>query len=413
MVKDSMNPEHKVSYEPVSGLFAVATIARDPTDINARALGHHGLLRFHALGTRKGAIDVPPELTRLNPKIMGLSYIGSLTLPRFYEESFRFRLHPWFDRWAGKLVVPGDHIISSFGFTNNTFRKVRSTGGKTFYSAGNSHPRFLWELVEEEHRRWNCSYPPYARFQHKRVLEMMPLVDYVLSPSTFVTKSFVAEGFRPEQILRNFYPVDLSHFVPRKEPRPKDRPLSVITTGALTLRKGTPYLFEAFRIVLKKIPNARLLLTDDVMSSMTPVMAKYSDLPIDWAPAMPHAQLAERLRNADIFSMPSIEDGFGRTVTEALACGLPVIITPNTGAADFVKPGVNGEIVPIRDAQAIADAILKWADRILTNPDIPPVSIDASQLSFEAFEREFLEDLADRGLIKRKGEKLQSKSIEA
>jgi glycosyltransferase involved in cell wall biosynthesis len=238
-------------------------------------------------------------------------------------------------------------------------------------------------------------------------------VDYVLSPSTFVTDSFIAEGFSREQILRNFYPVDLSCFAPRNGPRPKDRPLSVITTGALTLRKGTPYLFEAFRIVLKTIPNARLLLTNDVMDSMAPVMKKYSDLPIDWAPALPHAQLGERLRSADIFSMPSIEDGFGRTVTEALACGLPVIVTPNTGAADFVRPGVNGEIVPIRDAQAIADAILKWADRILTNPDLPPITLDASELSFEAFESEFLEQLADRGMIKRKGEKLRSKAVEA
>ncbi len=390
-----------VCYDSADGLFAVATIARDPTDSNARALANHQLLRFHALGTRRGAVGVPKELTRLNPKIMGLATIGAYALSPFYAEALRFRLHPWFDRWTKSLIQPGDHLISSFGFTNDSFRVVRSHGGKTFYSAGNSHPRNLWSIVEEEHKRWDCPQPPYARFQHQRVLAMIPMVDYVLSPSSFVTRSFLAQGFRPEQILRNVYPLDLAHFTPRTAPRPKARPLSVISTGSLSLRKGTPYLLEAFRLVLKKIPTARLLLTQDIMDSVKSIVERHSDLPIDWAPALPHPKLAERLRSADIFVLPSLEDGFGRTVTEALACGLPAIVTPNTGAADLVQPGINGDIVPIRDPSAIAEAILKWGDKILGQPDPPRIQFDTNLVSVANFEREFLAQLADLGLIRR------------
>jgi glycosyltransferase involved in cell wall biosynthesis len=396
-----MSNSTNVRYEPANGLFAVATIARDPTDSNAAALVNHHLLRFHALGTRRAAAGVPRQLTRLNPKFMGLATVAALTLSPFYAEAVRFRLHPWFDRWTKSLIRPGDHLISSFGFTNDSFQITREHGGKTFYSAGNSHPLNLWSIIEEEHRRWKCHSPPYARFQHRRVLEMMPHVDFVLSPSSFVTRSFLAQGFREEQILRNIYPVDLSRFTPREVSRPKDRPLSVISTGSLSLRKGTPYLLEAFRIVLKKIPNARLLLTQDIMDSAKPIVAGFSDLPIDWSPALPHPQLAERLRSADIFVLPSLEDGFARTVAEAMACGLPAIVTPNTGASDLVQSGVNGEIVPIRDSMALAEAILKWADRILTQPDAPPIPFDTSVVSFTHFEREFLEQLADRDLVRR------------
>ena len=157
-------------------------------------------------------------------------------------------------------------------------------------------------------------------------------------------------------------------------------------------------MFDAFRIIRKKFPDARLLLSNAIQDSARPILARQNDLPIEWAPPMPHPQLAERLRGADIFLLPSLEDGFARTVTEALACGLPAIVTPNTGASDLIQSGVNGEVVPIRDAQAIADAVFKWADKILQPDWQPRVLVDANQLSFEHFERTFIGQLKTLGL---------------
>src|SRR5258708_4957792 len=79
--------------------FVVATPGRSVCDDNARALYHHGSLRFLALGTRRGTAGVPPEFTRLNPKIGLVAYAAARTLSVFHAESFRFRLHPWFDHW--------------------------------------------------------------------------------------------------------------------------------------------------------------------------------------------------------------------------------------------------------------------------------------------------------------------------
>jgi len=93
------------------------------------------------------------------------------------------------------------------------------------------------------------------------------------------------------------------------------------------LRKGTPYLLESFRIVQKKIPDARLLLTRTIQDDIKPILSRYADLPIDWSPPLPHAQLVERLQSADIFVLPSLEEGLVRTACEAMACGLPAILT--------------------------------------------------------------------------------------
>ena len=379
--------------------FVVATPRRSVCDDNARALAHQGRLRFVALGTRRGPAGVPAEMTRLRPTFGLAAYAAAKILPPSQAEAFRFRLHPWFDRWVRKQLRPGDHILSSYGYANECFKFVRQHGGKTFLDGGNSHPENFWNIIAEEHRRWNCPYPPVARHHYERALAMLADVDFVLSPSRFVTQSFLERGFQPEQILRNIYPVNLTCFTPAREPRPAARPLTLVCTGSLSLRKGTPYLLEAFRLVRRKIPNARLLLTNAVQDDVKPVLARYQDLPIEWSPALPHPQLADRLRSADIFLLPSLEEGLVRTACEALACGLPAILTPNTGASDLIQSGVNGQVVPIRDPQAIADAVFTWADKILTIGWQPRVSLNPEQLSVDYFEKTFIGQLRQLGFV--------------
>ncbi len=330
----------------------------------ARILERAGWLRTCLLWTRNGFPGVPAERHQLLPALGLLSYASAKTLPPYPAESFRFALHPLFDAWAAGKVRPGDHVISSYGYANACFRKARRHGGKTFLDGGNSHPEHFWDLLTEEHKRWDCPYPPIAPFQHRRAMKMMEDVDYVLSPSGFVTQSFLDRGFTQDQILPVFYPVDLSKFKPATEERPKDRPFTVINTGGLSLRKGTPYLLEAFRLIRKRIPDARFLLTDSPTDSIKPILARYSDLPIEWAAYLPEDKLGERLRTADLFVLPSLEEGLVRTALQAIATGLPCILTPNTGANDYIVTGANGSIVPIRDAAAIADEACAWWERI-------------------------------------------------
>ena len=378
--------------------FVVATPLRSVCDHHARVLESLGQLRFLALGTRRGTSGIPPERTRLNPRIGLCAYIAAKTLGPFRAESFRFGLLPWFDRWVLKQLQPGDSIVSSYGYANESFQFVHRQGGKTFLDAGNSHIENFWEVLSEEHARWQCPTPPVARHWYERSRAMLAgPIDCVMAPSAYVEKSFLARGFKPEQILRLPYPVDLSTFQPASVPRPEGRPLTLINTGSLSLRKGTPYLLEAYRLIRQRHPAARLLLTSNIQDDVKPVFARYRDLPIEWSPGLPHAQLAERLRSADVFVLPSLEEGLVRTACEAMACGLPAVLTPHCGADDFVEPGVNGEIVPIRDPQATAEAVLKCWERLKTGFR-PPVSRLQQTLSFEAFATTFTQHLARLGV---------------
>jgi glycosyltransferase involved in cell wall biosynthesis len=368
-------------------------------DAEALSLHKRGGLRFIAMGTRRGVDGLPADVTRLKPAIGLAAYIAARTLPSFTAESIRFRLYPWLDGWVKKQLRAGDHIISSYAYANESFQWVRAHGGKTFLDGGNSHPDNFWETLSEEHRRWNSPYPPVARHYYDRARAMMEHVDYVFTASHFVAQSFLARGFKPEQLLPHPRPLNLSAFKPREGERPKDRPLTLIHTGALCLRKGTPYLLEAVRLVRKKIPNVRLLLRQSVREDVKEIIGRYNDLPITWLGWVPHHELARPLQEADIFILPSLEEGMVLTAVEAMGCGLPVVLTPNCGANDLVRPGVSGEVVPIRDPQAIADAVFKWAEIVMQPGYRPRVTIDRELLTFEHFDRTFSGQLKTLGLL--------------
>ena len=371
--------------------FIVATPYRSVCDEQARALHERMRLRLYATWTRRGTSGIPHDLTRKLPLLGLAAYIGARTLPPYQAEAFRFALYPLYDRWVASMVRPGDSIISSYCYANESFRKVRALGGKTFLDAGNSHPDHFWEILSEEHRRWSCPYPPVPEFYITRARAMLDETDYIIAPSEFVADSFLQRGFASERILRVPYGVNLSTFTSDPIPRDKNRPFTLISTGSLSLRKGTPYLLEAFRLIRKTIPDARLLLSDLKSASILPILESYRDLPIEWAPSLGHEDLARRLKSADLFILPSLEEGLVRTGLEAMACGIPVILTPNTGSSDYVTEGVNGSVVPIRNATAIAEKAISWWHRIKRGESIDTSLINNEILSPDQVQELFME----------------------
>ncbi|WP_035610995.1 glycosyltransferase [Haloferula sp. BvORR071] len=363
----------------------------------ARVLAKIDSLYGYFTGNRRGSKGIPGELTYLNP-LFGLFINGTRrTLPGYTAEWLRAAIHPLFDRWVSIDVKPGMHVLSSFGYANRCFKKARANGGKTFLEAGNSHPENFWNTVKEEHRRWKVRRPPYPPNWNRQGREMVKHADYVLAPSKYVAQSFLDRGFTQEQIIHSPFAINLDLFRPKNEEIPPSTPIRVVCTGSVSLRKGMPYLMEAVRIV-RKTRDAVLVLTDSVESSMKDIIPKYSDVPIEWAPPKPHAELAEHLRGCHVFALLSLEEGFARTAAEALACGLPAVLTFNTGSADCIKPGVNGEIVPIRDPQAAAEAILKCHERLLEKGR-PEIGDLHEYLSLEQFEARFLNALRRIGLL--------------
>lgn len=121
--------------------------------------------------------------------------------------------------------------------------------------------------------------------------------------------------------------------------------------GNSFLRKGTHYLVEAMKFIESR--DARLFIRGDVPPAYR---RRINDPRIQILGPLWPAQLRELYANSDVFVQPSIDEGFGMTVLEALSYGLPLVATENVGCCDLLSDRVSVK-VPIRSSEAIAEAI--------------------------------------------------------
>jgi starch synthase len=113
-----------------------------------------------------------------------------------------------------------------------------------------------------------------------------------------------------------------------------------------------------------------------------------------WFKSIPHDQVLKIMMESDVLVLPSLSEGFGLVVTEALACGLPVIVTPNVGANDLVCDGREGFVVPICSAEAIADRLHALdKDRDLLAQMSREAQKTATEQSWEKYRRSLAEEL--------------------
>jgi glycosyltransferase involved in cell wall biosynthesis len=218
-------------------------------------------------------------------------------------------------------------------------------GMKTVVERASSHPLFQASLLREEYARWGLTFRiPQAAL--RRAIAEMEVADYVLIPSDFVRHTFVEQGFPKERLLQVPFGVDTARFRPVNGQ--SSHPFRVLFVGQVGIRKGVPYLLEAWQRLGWQ--DAELWLVGRPSAEFLPILARYRDLPglrlIGYVtdPVAVYQQ-------ADVFTFPTIEEGSALVTYEALACGLPVVTTPNAGSV--VRDGVEGFIVPTRDVEAL------------------------------------------------------------
>jgi starch synthase len=142
--------------------------------------------------------------------------------------------------------------------------------------------------------------------------------------------------------------------IPARRGRPRG-PFTVLFAGQIGVRKGVPLLLEAWkRLGLK---DARLLLAGS-MNLDEKYLSRYGGF--DYLGALPRMRLLEVMKEADLFVFPSLAEGFGLVIGEAMAVGLPVLTTRNTGGPELITDGREGWCVAAHDVNALAERI-EWA----------------------------------------------------
>ena len=181
--------------------------------------------------------------------------------------------------------------------------------------------------------------------------EQWQAADIILCPSEFVRQGMVAVGV-PESKLRVVpYGYEPPADLPPRTPWDGRRPLRLLFVGAVSLRKGVQYLALALE-KLRGLPlEARVVGPIDLAPPGRRRLGAVAQL----TGQVPRPEVRKHYQWADIFVFPSLCEGSATVTYEALAHGLPVITTFNAGSV--VRDGIDGYIVPIRDAEALAARI--------------------------------------------------------
>lgn len=261
-----------------------------------------------------------------------------------------------FDRGvAGRLRASDSGLVAIIGTATDSVRRARELGIETFMDSPLGH--LGW--IRDEMRREASLVPAYAATlqfhdfpdsvvaRHERELA---LCDHLMVLSDHARASLVARGVDEAKMTMTPLGVDLELFQP--SPRPDDGVFRIVFVGQITQRKGISYLVDGFRRA--GIPNSELVFVGEVIGTRDP----WIGIPgVRHVPPMPRVELPAVYGASDVYVLPSLAEGFPLTAIEAMACGLPSILSEHTFAHDVITDGRDGYVVPVRDADAIGERL--------------------------------------------------------
>lgn len=244
-----------------------------------------------------------------------------------------------------------------------------------------AHINFQYDILKEEYLKFGYKFPD-RRFCLNRELEEYELADRIWVLSDFAKKTFINAGLKTEKLKVLPLGVDLERFKPL-EHVVEPLPLRVIYFGILSYRKGVQYLLEATKDFSPK--KIELNLIGAVEPEFKKVLARYSHF--NYRGPMPQAELAKEIRKHHVFVFPTLEDGFGQTLIQAMASGLVPLTTSHCGAADFTSLESEGLRVLPRSSVQIKEGL----DKLLESPDKilklrEKFILDAQKLTWDSYE---------------------------
>lgn len=283
-------------------------------------------------------------------------------LPRLLKNLYnpQYFIHKMFDKAAASCLKEGADIVIG-GL--RVARKAKRFGAITIVERGSSHILYQNKILREEYEKYGIKAEPFA-LPHPKVIEDdlrgYEEADYISIPSSFVKRTFLEYGVPENKIIQVPYGVDLSDF---KQVPKNDNIFRVIFVGGMCLRKGVHYLLQAFSEL--NLPNSELLLIGSINKEIKPFFKKYEGK-YKWLGHIPQKELHKYYSQGSVFVMPSIEEGLSMVQLQAMACGLPLVCTTNTGGEDIIYDGKNGFVVPIRNTEALKEKLVY----LYSNPEI-------------------------------------------
>lgn len=329
-------------------------------DLAAQLQKHFVLSQLITTYPRFKAVEFGVESRNVSSLVqIELLYRAWLRLPKWVKRNVNDQLFwlEWFDREVVRTlghsrIVP-DLFVGWSGACLWSLQEAQRLGAKAIAERGSSHMSYQTEILTEEYERWGLKFSATHPGVYERELVSYQECDYISVPSLYVKRTFLAAGIPASKLIHVPYGVSLDRFFPVKK---EDSIFRVIHCGGITYRKGVQYLLQAFSEL--QLKDAELWLVGTIDPAFQPQVDRYQSDQIIYKGQRSQSELRWFYSQCSVFCLASIEEGLAMVQPQAMACGLPVIHTTNTGGEDIVREGVDGFCIPIRDVEAIKEKIL-------------------------------------------------------
>ena len=259
-----------------------------------------------------------------------------------------------FDALATRKLRPCDIFHGWNQHSLGLLRKAKQGKAVTIVERGSTHVDFQQRIIREEYAKFGVQFPAMEFRMREKCRKEFIEADYILVNSAFSLGTFLAAGIPKEKMHCIVRGVDSARFaLPRNTPQR----FTVLYAGLVSLRKGVPYLLQAWRQL--KLQNAQLVFAGTIHPDAKSLIEEYRNDPsiifrgfVD--------DMAQEYAQASILVLPTIEEGSAKVTFEAMASGLPVITTPNAGSV--IRNGKEGFLIPIRDIAALRERIRYFFD---------------------------------------------------
>jgi glycosyltransferase involved in cell wall biosynthesis len=238
-----------------------------------------------------------------------------------------------------------------------TFIKAKQLGVSCIYDLPIGYwksARLLMQKEFEINPDWSSTLTGFSDSQAKldKKDQELALADVIFVASSFTKKTLEEYSGKLPEI--KVIPYGFPEVIQKKEYQPlANRKLKVLFIGGLSQRKGLSYLFEAIDGLENKVELT-------VVGHKAVANCNALNLALEkhhWIPSLSHNQVLACMREHDVFVFPSLFEGFGMVITEAMSQGVPVITTDRTAGPDVIQDGVDGWIVPAGSAIAIKEVL--------------------------------------------------------
>ena len=267
-----------------------------------------------------------------------------------------------FDRWTenrlARQAAPCDAFIAISGAGLRTGKLVQQRGGRFICDRGSTHQRFQEQVVSEEYRRWGVARAVSDMRDTLREELIYAQADAITVPSSAAARSFVDMGLPASKMHVIPYGVRLENFHPVAEPSPES--FDVLFAGGAGLRKGVPYLLQAFAAL--RHPAKRLRVAGAVQAELRDVLSQLPQENVEFLGSVSQERLRELMSTSHVLVLPSVEEGLALVQAQAMACGCPVLCSTATGGEDLFTDGAEGFIVGVRDVPAMTARMQELAD---------------------------------------------------